>query len=362
MSKDYYNILGVSKTASQDEVKAAYRKKAHQYHPDKGGDAEKFKEVNEAYQVLGNENKRKQYDQFGTTFSASGSGGFQGANNWGGFSGFQNAGGFDFEDLSEMFGGFGDIFGFGGADKTRARKPTSGRDLEMILKLDFLEAAFGVEKEISFPRQTVCDRCQGTGVEPGAKVETCSTCRGAGYIIRMQRTILGNIQTKNVCPKCNGEGKIYSQSCSKCGGRGVFKKQVNLKVKVPAGINSGESIRLSGQGEAGQRGASVGDLYLRIQIQPHNKFKREGYDIRTEEEISVKQAILGDKIEVETIKGPIKLKIPEGTQPGMIFKIKDKGIVCLHSRGQGDHYVRIKVKIPKGLAKKQKNILTDLDI
>ncbi|NCU39561.1 molecular chaperone DnaJ [Candidatus Falkowbacteria bacterium] len=360
MSKDYYNVLGVSKGASSDEIKTAFRKKAHEHHPDKGGDEEKFKEINEAYQVLGNETKRKQYDQFGTTFNNNG-GGFSGGQNWGGFSGFQNGANFDFDDISDMFGGFGDIFGFG-RSHSRSRRETAGRDIEILVKLDFLEAVFGGEKEISFSKKSKCDKCDGSGAEPGAKVETCSSCHGSGFVVKLQRTILGNIQTKQACSQCGGEGKTYSENCSKCGGSGVYKKQEDLKVKIPAGINSGESIRLSGKGEAGEKGAPAGDLFLRIQVLPHKKFQRDDYDIKTEEEISVTQAILGDKIEIDTVEGKVKLKIPEGTQSGTIFKLKEKGVSRLRANGKGDHYVRVKVKIPKNLTKKQKNTLVELGL
>lgn len=361
MSKDYYDILGVSKSASPDEIKIAFRKKAHEHHPDKGGDAEKFKEYNEAYQVLGNPEKRKQYDQFGSAFQNGQAGGA----NYGGFSGFQNGGGFnmDFEDLSEMFGGFGDIFGFGGgASRGGAKRQTRGRDLELNLNLDFKEAVFGLEKEIRFSKNIVCNHCHGQGYEPGAKVETCTNCRGTGKIARLQRTILGNIQTQSACPHCEGEGQLYSQKCTQCGGSGVHHEQVKIKVRIPAGINNGESIRLSGQGEAGQKGASAGDLYLRVKISTHSKFIRDGYDIKTEETISIKQAIIGDKIDIETVNGPLKLKIPAGTQSGTIFKLKEKGIIKLHSRGIGDHFVKIIVKIPSNLSRKQKNLLDELDI
>jgi molecular chaperone DnaJ len=365
MSKDYYNILGVDKNASQDEIKAAFRKKAHEHHPDKGGDAEKFKELNEAHQVLGNPEKRQQYDRFGSAYQngqAGGPGGFGGGFG-GGFSGFQNGGGVDFEDLGDMFGGFGDIFGFGGGSSRGAsRKNARGRDLEMKVSLDFLEAAFGLEKEINFSKNVTCSRCHGDGVEPGAKVETCSNCQGTGHINRVQRTILGNIQTQSVFPHCSGEGKIYLQKCTKCGGDGVYRDQVSFKVRIPAGINDGESIRLSGQGEAGQKGAPAGDLYLRVSVKNHKKFLREGYDIRTEEKISVTQAILGDKIDIDTIHGPVKLKIPEGTQSGTIFKIKEKGVTRLNNRGIGDQFVRIIVEIPKSLNKKQKQLLEELGI
>jgi molecular chaperone DnaJ len=360
MSKDYYNTLGVSKNASADEIKTAFRKKAHEHHPDKGGDAEKFKEYNEAYQVLGNAEKRKQYDQFGSAFQNGQAGG----GGYGGFSGYQNGGGFnvDFEDLSEMFGGFGDIFGFGGSARESSRRQTRGRDLEFNLPLDFMEAAFGLEKEITFSKNIVCERCSGKGAEPGTKIETCANCNGSGKVSRIQRTILGNIQTQSTCSHCSGEGKTYSHKCSRCNGQGIHQDSVKLKVRVPAGINNGESIRLSGQGEAGPKGTPGGDLYLRIKVHAHKKFVREGYDIRTEEKINVKQAILGDKIEVDTINGPINLKIPEGTQSGTVFKLKEKGIIKLHSRGVGDQYIKVIVKIPSGLNKKERNILEGLNI
>jgi len=361
MSKDYYDILGVGKSASADEIKSAFRKKAHEHHPDKGGNAEKFKELNEAYQVLGNAEKRQRYDQFG---SAAFNGG--GGANWGGqgFGGFQNGGGFgnmDFEDLGDIFGGFGDIFGFGGGRQT-AKKQARGRDMEMALSLEFMDAAFGTEKELSFSKNATCDRCHGNGAEPGAKVETCKTCNGSGRVTKIQRTILGNIQAQSTCTTCDGEGKIYSQKCTKCHGSGVYRDQVKIKVRIPAGINDGESIRLSGQGEAGEKGAASGDLYLRIKLQNHKKFVRDGYDIRTEETINIKQAILGDKVEVETIHGAVKLKIPEGTQSGTVFKLKEKGITKLHNRGIGDQYIKIIVKIPSSVTKKQRQMLEELGL
>ena len=359
MAKDYYALLGVSKDASADEIKAAFRKKAHEHHPDKGGDEEKFKQVNEAYQILSNESKRKQYDQFGTNFDNPGAGGAYGGGPFGGFSGGANV---DFDDLSDMFGGFSDIFGFGGGSRSTGRQEKRGRDMEMAISIDFLEAAFGLEKEISFAKNVVCDRCDGKGAEPGTKIETCPVCSGQGFTVKLQRTILGNIQTKVKCTNCSGEGEIFKENCTKCGASGVYRKQVKIKVKVPAGINNGESIRLSGQGEAGPKGAPAGDLYLRISVLAHKKFRREDYDIKSEEEIKIKQAILGDKINVDTIFGPVKLKIPEGTQSGTIFKLRDKGIKHLRSYGQGDHFVKIKVKIPKKLNKKQKELIAKLEI
>lgn len=359
MSKDYYDILGVDKSASADELKTAFRKKAHVYHPDKGGDAEKFKEINEAYQVLGNEQKRKQYDQFGSSFQNGQAGGGFNPGNMGGFdfSGF-GGGGVDMEDL---FGGFGDIFGFGGG-RSSTKKNQPGRDLEIVINLEFLEAAFGLEKELSFTKNVSCKHCHSSGAEPGTKVDTCPTCGGSGQVIGVQRTILGNIQTRMTCSTCSGEGKTYSTKCSKCHGSGITKEDVNFKVKIPAGINNGESIRLSGQGEAGQKGAPAGDLYLKVYVSSHKKFIRDAYDIRTEESIMIKQAILGDKIDIETIHGTMTLKIPEGTQSGTIFKIKEKGVPKLHNRGIGDHFVKIIVDIPKGLNNKKTKLLEELDI
>ncbi len=268
---------------------------------------------------------------------------------------------FDMDDLGEMFGGFGDIFGFGGGRRS-SQRPTQGRDIEMLLTLEFLEAAFGGEKEISFTKNIACSHCKGKGSEPGAKITTCQNCNGQGKINRVQRTILGNIQTQSVCSNCDGEGKTYSQKCSQCQGSGIMRDQVKMKIKIPAGIDNGESIRLSGQGEAGQKGSPAGDLYLRIKIKPHKLFIRDGYDIRTKTRINVVQASLGDKIDVETIYGPIKLKIPEGTQSETTFKIKDKGIEKLHGRGIGEHFVRVIVEIPKNLTKKQKSLLEDLKL
>ncbi len=360
MSKDYYDILGVSKNASQDEIKKAFRKQAHQHHPDKGGSEEKFKELNEAYQVLSNADKRKQYDQFGSNFQHGQAG--PGA---GGFYAGQNAGAgmnFDFDDLGDIFNGFGDIFGFGGANRSSNTRMKRGRDMEMVLSLDFLEAIFGLEKEINFSKNVVCEHCHGQGAEPGSKVETCTTCHGSGRVSKIQRTILGNIQTQSTCPTCSGEGKIYSQKCSQCAGTGIQMKAVKLKVKIPAGIADGESIRLAGQAEAGLKGAPAGDLYLRIRVNKHQKFVRDHYDIRTEEKINIKQAALGDKIDVETIKGIVTLKIPAGTQSGTIFKLRAKGINRLHGRGTGDQFVKIIVEIPTKLNKKQKQLLEELSL
>ena len=362
MAKDYYNTLGVDKSASQDEIKKAFRKKAHEYHPDKtGGDEAKFKEVNEAYQILGNSQKKSQYDQFGSTFDqAQAGGGF--ANGFSGFTNGFSSGGVkvDFDDLGEMFGGIGDIFGFSGGSKNKRRQ--SGSDIQVALTIEFNEAVFGVEKEISLQKHIVCDHCNGNLAEPGTKIETCKICNGTGRVTKIQRTILGNMQMQAVCDACGGEGKTYAQKCKKCHGSGAVMDSTKIKIKIPAGIDDNEVIRVSGHGEAGERGAQAGDLYIKVQVRESDKFKRDGYDIRSSIFISFTQAAMGDKINVETIDGDVKLKIPAGTQSSTIFKLRGKGISRLRSSGRGDHFVEVKVKIPDSLNRKQKQLLKELNL
>lgn len=349
MGKDYYKILEVDKQASQEEIKKAYLKKAHQYHPDKGGDEAKFKEINEAYQVIGKSDKRSQYDQFGSAaFDGS-----QGA----GFSGWQNAG-VNFEDLGDMFGGFSDWFGFGGRSSSRSSQTSQGQDLELLITLDFKEAVFGVEKEINYTRQGLCQTCQGKG---GSDIKTCSTCQGKGQTIRVQRTILGNIQMQSTCPDCQGKGQKPEKACSDCRGSGLSQEKMKFKVKIPAGIDNGESIRLVGKGELSTSG-QAGDLYLRVRVKTDSNYERQGSDLKTEQFISFLQAAGGDKIDVETIYGPVKLKIPEGTKSGTVFRLKGKGINRANNRLTGDHYVVIKIKVPKGLSRKQKKALEELNL
>lgn len=358
MSKDYYKTLGVDKGANQDEIKKAFRKLAHQHHPDKGnGNEEKFKEINEAYQVLGNEQKRKQYDQFGSDFSGTGPG-------FGGFSGFDGFRGgvnIDMDDLGDMFGGLGDIFGFSSSGSGK-RGPRRGQDIEAVLTINFNTAVFGGEEEIALKKRVVCSECKGRGAKPGTKIETCKFCGGSGRVKRIQRTILGNMQVDMTCKECSGEGRTFSELCSMCGGNGIIVDSVKLKVKIPAGINNNESIRLAGQGEAGAKGGNAGDLYLRIKVRPDGKFKREGYNILTKKEINFSQAALGDKIEIDTVYGLISLKVPEGTQSGTVFKLRSKGVARLNTSGKGDHLVEIIVKTPKDLNKKQKETLIELGI
>src|SRR3989339_498936 len=360
MSKDYYNILGVNKNASQEEIKKAFRKKAHVYHPDKvTGDEAKFKEVNEAYQVLGNEQKRAQYDQFGSDFTNGMAGGFSG----GGFGGFFLGGvHVDMDDLGDIFGGIGDMFGFGGSRSENGPRARRGNDIQTILTIDFKEAVFGAEKEISLHKKVKCSHCNGNLAEPGSKIITCSNCRGTGKVTRVQRTILGNMQVQSACDQCGGEGRSYEKKCTQCSGRGVNMDTVRLQVKIPAGINDGESIRLVGQGEAGGRGAAAGDLYIKMNIKDDPRFERGGYDIHSGGNIRLKQAVLGDKIDIDTVEGVVSLKIPAGTQSGTIFKLRNKGINVLQGRGRGDHLVEIRVNIPSRITRKQKKLIEELGL
>ncbi|PLX20916.1 molecular chaperone DnaJ [Candidatus Parcubacteria bacterium] len=352
MGKDYYKILGVEKNANADELKKAFRKKAHEYHPDKKtGDEAKFKEINEAYQVLSDPKKRSQYDQFGSNFQNGQAGGA----GFGGFDGMN----INMDDLGDMFGGFGDIFGFGGGGRSRSKR---GADIETNININFNEAVFGTEKEISIRKKTKCDRCDGVGAEPGTDVKTCTTCNGAGRVSRVQQTILGSIQTQTTCPACHGEGKEFSNKCTKCSGHGISLENVKLKIKIPAGIDNGEALRMPANGEAGEKGAPAGDLYIRVNVEPDKRFVRDGVDIVSKLNISFTQAVLGDKINVETVDGPVKLKIPEGTQTGTIFKMRGRGVSKLNGRGRGDHLVHVNILTPKNLDKKTKKALQDLNI
>jgi len=361
MSKDYYKILGVDKGASQDDIKKAFRKLAHEYHPDKQhGNEEKFKEINEAYQVLGDAGKRAKYDQFGSAFEhGQAGGGFGGFEGFRDFSGFADGFNINMDDLGDMFGGFGDMFGFGGNGQGRARS-RRGSDIEVSVAIDFKEAVFGAEKEISLAKHAQCAHCHGNGIEPGAKIETCKTCGGKGRVTKTQRTIFGQMQVQTTCPDCGGEGKTYSEKCKKCSGIGTVRETVDIKVKIPAGIDDGQSIRLAGQGEAGAKGGQAGDLYLSVRVKKHEKFERQGYDILSKEHIGFGLAALGGKIEAETIDGPLTMKIPEGTQSGTVFKLKGKGVNKLNGYGRGDQLVEVIVKTPTKLSRKEREYLEGL--
>lgn len=357
MAKDYYKILGVEKNANSEQIKQAFRQKAHQHHPDKsGGNAEKFKELNEAYQVLGNEEKRKQYDQFGSAFSGQGFGG-QGFN-WQDFSrannGFNSAD-FNFSDLGDIFGDFFGQSQRGAGRQTRAK----GADLEANFTINFEEAVFGTEKVLDISKKVVCDLCQGNGAEPGTKIVTCKTCGGTGQIITNQQTFFGSFRSASVCHACQGEGKVVEKKCGNCGGNGITKGKERIAVKVPAGINNGETIKLSGKGEAGPSSQN-GDLYINIRVLPHLNFRREGDNLYTVKTINFSQAAMGDKIRVQTLDGEIGLKIPAGTQNGKQFIVRDKGSYRLRGRGRGDLIVEIKVAVPTNLSREQKRLIEEI--
>lgn len=364
MAKDYYDILGVSKNASQDEIKAAFRKLAHQHHPDKsGGDEKKFKEVNEAYQVVGNPEKRKQYDQFGSTFEqAQSQGGYSGFNGFRDFSGFADAfrngnnGAQNFEfDLGDIFG---DFFGGGQRTRTKTGRTSHGSDMEMEIAIDFRDAIFGTEKEIEFTRNGKCDICSGSGAEPGSRVIKCSTCKGSGQVVKTMGFGFG---FSSVCPECQGVGEKYDKVCKKCHATGVVKEKRKLTVKIPAGIENGQSIRLSGEGESDPRGGKAGDLYIHIKVKTHPRFVREANNIISKEDITFSKAGLGGSLDVETIDGRVELHIPEGTQSGTTFKLRGKGVPFLQGHGRGDHLVEVIVRTPSRLSRRQKQMLEDFD-
>lgn len=355
--RDYYDVLGVSKSATADEIKKAYRKLARQYHPDVNKDnpdaAEKFKECSEAYSVLSDEKKRAQYDQFGHA-AFDGAAGAGGAGGFGGFdfSGFGGAGG-GMEDIFDMF------FGGGGGRSRGGHQagPQRGSDLRFDMEITFEEAAFGVEREINLTRDEQCPKCKGSGAEPGSKVETCPECHGTGQVSFTQNTMFGQMRNVRPCSRCHGEGKIITEPCKECKGKGTVRKTKKLKVKIPAGVNDGSRLRVSGEGEAGMRGGPSGDLYVYLYVKPHKFFERDGNTVLCEVPINIVQATLGDEIKVPTLDGQVTMKIPEGTQPGQVLRLKGKGIPSLRGGSRGDQLVRIKVVVPKKLSEKQKDAL-----
>lgn len=358
MSKDYYKILGVDKGASQEEVKKAFRKLAHQHHPDKeGGDEAKFKEINEAYQVVGDEAKRKQYDQFGSDFEQQG--GFGGGMNWEDVmrQTRQNGGGGFNVDLGDLGDIFGDIFGGGGG---RQRRTQTGSDIEVKVDLDFNEAVFGVTKDIELYKLNACAHCHGNGGEPGSDVKKCNTCDGQGVVEQIQRTIFGGIRQRAVCPDCRGQGTIPEKTCSKCTGTGVTKSKSTLKIKIPAGIESDQAIRIQGEGEAAPYGGQAGDLFVRVKVKSHSQLQRSGATIRSTADISFAQAALGTKIDVETVDGKVELKVPAGIQSGTILKLKGKGAPEVGRVQRGDQLVTVNIKTPTHLSRKQKQLFQDL--
>lgn len=346
-SKDYYDILGVSKDASDDEIKHAYRKLSKKWHPDinKAPDAEeKFKEINEAYETLSDPQKRANYDQYG---SAEGAGaGFGGANGAGGFGNF-DGGGFGFDDIFSQF--------FGGGQRTvDPSAPRQGRDLQYQMTLEFEEAIFGKKTVIKYNREAQCKTCGGTGAKPGTSPTTCSRCGGRGYIVTETNTPLGRMQSRQTCPVCHGTGKEIKEKCPTCGGRGRVDERHELEVSVPAGIDDGQQMRLQGQGEAGENGGPYGDLYIVFKVKPSKDFTRDGSTIYVDESISFARAALGGKVKVKTVHGDVELKIPAGTQTGTTFRLKGKGAPRLRGNGNGDERVTVTVTTPKSLNKEQK--------
>jgi len=342
--RDYYEVLGVGKEANADELKKAYRKLAREYHPDvnKAADAEsKFKEIKEAYDVLSDDQKRATYDRFGHVDPNQGMGG-------GGFGG-------------QDFGGFGDIFdmffGGGGGSRRDPNAPQRGNDLQYTMTIEFKEAVFGKETDITIPRTENCDTCHGSGAKPGTKPETCSTCRGSGQQEVVQNTAFGRIVNRRVCSTCNGQGKIIKEKCGDCHGSGKVKKQRKIHVKIPAGVDDGAQLRISGEGEPGLRGGPSGDLYIILRVKPHDFFEREGDDIYCEIPLTFAQAALGDEIEIPTLTEKVKLKIPAGTQTDTHFRLKGKGVPRLRGYGQGDQHVKVVVVTPTNLNEEQKELL-----
>ncbi|MCD6471460.1 molecular chaperone DnaJ [bacterium] len=368
--EDYYKILGVDKNASSQEIKEAFRKLAQKYHPDKpGGDAEKFKKINEAYQVLSDPEKRKMYDQYGASFEQArqrgGFSGFEGFRDWAAYMDAMKQQGehWNFEDLG--FGDLGDLFSdffsFGDFEKRKGRyHKTKGEDIEIDLTISFREAVFGCKKEIKIERYVKCERCNGTGLEPGSRYITCPHCHGTGRIQNVRSTIFGTFSTVTTCPFCQGEGKIPEKKCSLCHGEGRIKKRTSLKIKIPAGIDNGQIIRFREQGNIGRRRGKSGDLYVRIRVKKDAVFSRRGFDILSKEKMTISQAVLGGKVKVRTLEGDVYLKIPPRTPSGQVFRLRNKGIVYPSGRQRGDQLVTVEIEIPKHLTKKQKELLEKL--
>ncbi|WIF94807.1 molecular chaperone DnaJ [Caminicella sporogenes] len=354
MSKrDYYEILGVDRNADEKEIKRAFRKLAMKYHPDRNpGDKEaeqKFKEINEAYEVLSDKEKRAMYDKFGHAgVNGNAQGGFGGGFN-GGFSGF---GGFE-----DIFGDIFDMFGGGFSSSRKRNRTQKGRDIKTHVRLTFEEAAFGVDKEIEIYRYEQCKTCGGTGAKPGTSSKTCPKCNGTGEIRFSQRTPFGQFVNVKTCDMCHGEGKVIEKPCTDCNGQGKVRRKRKINVKIPGGVDEGSVITLRGEGEPGVNGGPRGDLYIVVDVIPHQIFKRDGYDVICEIPITFVQAALGDEIIVPTLDGKVKYKIPEGTQSGTVFRLKGKGVQILNGYGRGDQYVKVIVEVPKKLSEKQKQLL-----
>ena len=350
--RDYYEVLGVSKGASEDEIKKAYKKQARKYHPDLNPDnkeaEEKFKEVNEAYEVLSDSDKKARYDQYGhagvdPNFGAGGFGG--------GFDG-----NFDFGDLGDIFGSF---FGggFGGGRRTNPNAPQRGESIRLNLTISFEEAAFGCEKEVSVERMEQCGACHGSGCAEGTTPEICPDCHGSGQVQVRRQTPMGVFATTSQCSRCGGRGKIIHQPCAECRGSGLNRKRKTIKATIPAGIDNGQTISIRGQGHAGKNGGPAGDLLVTITVRPHELFRREGTSVLCDAPITFTQAVLGAELEIPTIDGKVKYSLPEGTQSGTTFRLKGKGIPSINGRGRGDQYVTVYIETPRNLNKEQREAL-----
>lgn len=358
---DYYEVLGVNKNATQDEIKKAFHKLAHKYHPDKGGDEKKFKEINEAYQVLSDASKRAQYDQFGRTFDQAGPGGAgQGWDfNWS----WQNQPGggaeFDMEDIGDIFENF---FSFGGgARKTSKKDVRRGKDIQVDIELSLEQTLKPVQQTITLEKMLACHRCHGNGAEPGTKINECFSCRGTGQVQQIKRTILGSYTSFAVCPECKGDGTRPEKPCNVCKGDGRVRGQQNIDVTIPAGIDNNQAVEIPGQGDAGKKNGKAGNLYVRVFIKRHSVFERKGDDVYAVKEIMYSQAALGDEIEMPTLEGtPILLTVPQGTESGKVLRVAGKGIPHFGSYGRGNMYVELIIKTPKRLTKEQKKLLDQL--
>lgn len=354
--RDYYEVLGVNKGASEEEIKKAYRQAAKKYHPDlnpgKEKEAEeKFKEVNEAYDVLKDPAKKQRYDQFGHAGVDPSYGG--GASYGGGF------GGFDMGDIFDTF--FGGGFGGRGQANARRNGPKKGKDIQQNIQITFEEAAFGVKKEVTIYRMETCKTCNGSKAQPGTSPVRCSVCGGSGQVRTMQRTPFGSFQSTSTCSQCNGAGEVITTPCNDCKGTGQIRHKRTIEVNIPAGIDNEQTISIRGEGSSGIKGGPHGDLYITVNVLRHEMFTRRGYDVVLEMPISFTSAALGDTLRVPTLDGEVEYKIPEGTQTGTVFKFKGKGITRLQAKGRGDQYVKVNVEVPKGLSEKQKELLREFE-
>lgn len=355
--RDYYEVLGVDKSASAEDIKKAYRQLAKKYHPDLNPGnkeaEEKFKEVNEAYEVLSDADKKARYDQFGHAGVDPSYGG-------GGYGGGFSGGFGDMGDISDIFNSF---FGggFSSSGRSNPNAPRRGQDIQTNININFMDACFGKEVEVSINRMEKCPDCNGTGAAAGSSAETCPDCHGTGQIKVTQRTPFGMISQQKPCTRCGGKGKIINNPCPKCRGNGRYTAAKKIKVSVPAGIDDGQTLQVSGQGHVGINGGPNGDLHVTVSVRPDPIFERDGYDIHTEVPITYTQAVLGDEITVPTIDGKVKYTVPEGTQNGTIFRFKGKGVKKLNSSSRGDQYVHVYIEVPKNLSKKQKDMLKEFE-